>query len=187
MNNLIIDVSLALTTRKSTATRMLELLNVVHENSDLTQRSMANQLGIALGLANTYLKRCIRKGYIKWTNTVKSIQLLTPTGFAEKSRQPPNIFRLLSTSSACESAVPGIARWARARNWDRLAWSALAILPKFMLCSLDHKIELAGVFDLNSNRNRFAGFQLRKISTSTFDALVITDTQSSRHFRSAVW
>ena len=44
---------------------LLELLNVVHENSDLTQRSMANQLGIALGLANTYLKRCIRKGYIK--------------------------------------------------------------------------------------------------------------------------
>ena len=34
---------------------VLELLNVVHENSDLTQRSMARELGIALGMANTYL------------------------------------------------------------------------------------------------------------------------------------
>ena len=40
----------------------LGLLNAVQENSDLSQRSMAKQLGIALGLANNYLKRCVKKG-----------------------------------------------------------------------------------------------------------------------------
>ena len=91
---------------------LLELLNVVHENSDLTQRSMANQLGIALGLANTYLKRCIRKGYIK-VGQIPSNRYsyyLTPTGFAEKSRltaeYPLFFFQLLQ---ARKSAMSGIA------------------------------------------------------------------------------
>ena len=43
----------------------LGLLNAVEENSAHTQRSMASELGIALGLANAYLKRCARKGLIK--------------------------------------------------------------------------------------------------------------------------
>ena len=40
----------------------LGLLNVVHGNSETSQRSMAGDLGIALGLANAYLKRCVKKG-----------------------------------------------------------------------------------------------------------------------------
>ena len=43
----------------------LGLLNAVGRDSALTQRSMASELGIALGLANAYLKRCVRKGLIK--------------------------------------------------------------------------------------------------------------------------
>ena len=43
----------------------LGLLNVVHDNSATSQRSMAGDLGIALGLANAYLKRCVKKGLIK--------------------------------------------------------------------------------------------------------------------------
>ena len=43
----------------------LGLLNAVEANSALTQRTMASELGIALGLANAYLKRCVRKGLIK--------------------------------------------------------------------------------------------------------------------------
>ena len=43
----------------------LQLLSAVEENDAVTQRSMAQDLGIALGLANAYLKRCVRKGLIK--------------------------------------------------------------------------------------------------------------------------
>ena len=42
----------------------LGLLNAVQESSTVTQRSMASDLGIALGLANAYLKRCVRKGWV---------------------------------------------------------------------------------------------------------------------------
>ena len=45
----------------------LGLLTAVEDNSRLTQRVAADELGIALGLVNAYLKRCIRKGYVKVT------------------------------------------------------------------------------------------------------------------------
>lgn len=49
---------------------------------------MASSLGIALGLANLYLKRLARKGYIK-VSTIPPNRLrylLTPRGLAEKTR-----------------------------------------------------------------------------------------------------
>ena len=66
----------------------LGLLNAVHDNNTITQRSMASDLGIALGLANAYLKRCIRKGFIKVQQIPSNrySYYLTPQGFAEKTR-----------------------------------------------------------------------------------------------------
>ena len=68
--------------------RDLQLLNAVEQDSYVTQRSLATQLGVALGLTNLYLKRLAHKGYIKIT-TIPSHRikyLLTPKGMAEKSR-----------------------------------------------------------------------------------------------------
>jgi DNA-binding MarR family transcriptional regulator len=68
--------------------RDLLLLTEVERNGAVTQRSLATKLGVALGLTNLYLKRLARKGYIKIT-TIPSQRvryLLTPQGFAEKSR-----------------------------------------------------------------------------------------------------
>lgn len=68
--------------------RDLLLLTEVERDGAVTQRSLATKLGVALGLTNLYLKRLARKGYIKIT-TIPSRRvryLLTPQGFAEKSR-----------------------------------------------------------------------------------------------------
>ena len=68
--------------------RDLLLLAEVERDGAVTQRSLSTKLGVALGLTNLYLKRLARKGYIKVT-TIPSHRvryLLTPLGFAEKSR-----------------------------------------------------------------------------------------------------
>jgi DNA-binding Lrp family transcriptional regulator len=70
------------------AHRDLKLLEAVEQDSRITQRSLATKLGIALGLTNIYLKRLVRKGYIKCVN-VRSNRisyLITPRGIAEKAR-----------------------------------------------------------------------------------------------------
>ena len=68
--------------------RDLKLLEAVEHDSHVTQRSLASQLGIALGLANIYLRRLVHKGYIKATNIQPNrlSYLITPSGIAEKAR-----------------------------------------------------------------------------------------------------
>jgi DNA-binding Lrp family transcriptional regulator len=70
------------------AHRDLKLLEAVEQDAHVTQRSLASQLGIALGLANIYLKRLMHKGYIKCTNVQPNrlSYLITPRGIAEKAR-----------------------------------------------------------------------------------------------------
>src|SRR5436190_13245064 len=70
------------------ANRELRLLEAVHEDSRVTQRGLAEKLGIALGLANVYLKRMVHKGYIKCVNVQPNriTYLITPRGITEKAR-----------------------------------------------------------------------------------------------------
>jgi DNA-binding MarR family transcriptional regulator len=73
--------------------RNLEILTAIGEGEHLTQRALAQRLGVALGLANLYLTRLASKGHIKITDfprkpsTRKRLRyLLTPKGIAEKTR-----------------------------------------------------------------------------------------------------
>jgi DNA-binding MarR family transcriptional regulator len=68
--------------------RDLQVLEAVSENQRVTQRGLAANLGIALGLANVYVKRLARKGYIKCINVQSNriLYLITPKGLAEKTR-----------------------------------------------------------------------------------------------------
>ena len=66
----------------------LKLLDELTRGSVISQRALADNLGIALGLVNAYIKRLGKKGYIKITslprNRIKYI--VTPKGFAEKAK-----------------------------------------------------------------------------------------------------
>jgi DNA-binding Lrp family transcriptional regulator len=70
------------------AQRDLRLLEAVEQDSRVTQRSLSTKLGIALGLTNIYLRRLVRKGYIKCVNVQSNriSYLITPRGIAEKIR-----------------------------------------------------------------------------------------------------
>lgn len=79
--------SLATTSSTSDDQIVLAMLSSVENNSMITQRSLAQELDIALGLANSYLKRCVKKGLIKISAVPprRYAYYLTPHGFAEKS------------------------------------------------------------------------------------------------------
>jgi DNA-binding MarR family transcriptional regulator len=44
---------------------VLGLLEYVGRGGEQSQRRLASELGVALGLANAYLKRCVKKGLVK--------------------------------------------------------------------------------------------------------------------------
>ena len=68
--------------------RELRLLEALHGDERITQRRLSTKLGIALGLTNLYLKRLVRKGYVKCVTVPRNRMryLVTPRGIAEKTR-----------------------------------------------------------------------------------------------------
>ena len=68
--------------------RDLNLLEQIEENPDITQASLADQLGVAVGTVNWHIKRLVDKGYVK----VKRAQrkklryIITPSGIALRAR-----------------------------------------------------------------------------------------------------
>jgi DNA-binding MarR family transcriptional regulator len=68
----------------SETARELALLEHIESDPDVTQASLATQLGVAVGTVNWHLKRLIEKGYvkIKRAERKKLRYIITPEGIA---------------------------------------------------------------------------------------------------------
>lgn len=66
------------------------VLRLIEKNPEISQRELAEELGISLGQINYQLKALKERGYIKMANFIRSdnrlsyIYLLTPKGLSEK-------------------------------------------------------------------------------------------------------
>ena len=139
----------------------LGVLTAIEENHAVTQRSIASGLGIALGLTNAYLKRCIKKGYVKVTQIPRNryAYYVTPTGFAEKSRltafylsQSFRFFR--EARGQCEEAFETCV----ARDWNRVVLVGVGDLGEIAYyCGRERPIELLGFLDPDHAEDSFLG------------------------------
>ena len=167
----------------------LNLLDVVEENSAITQRSLAAELGVALGLTNTYLKRCAKKGLIK----VKQIPsnrysyYLTPRGLTEKSRlmaeflkQSFNFFRLARRQSG------DLLKYCKERGWTHIALKGKSDLTEIIILSAaELSIELAVIIDPEVAIKTSTYMGLRVVSDlselQTPHAIIITNMEQPQH------
>ncbi len=161
----------------------LGLLNAVADNDAVTQRSVAHELGIALGLTNAYLKRCIAKGFIKVTHAPANryAYYLTPRGFMEKSRLTArylsisfNFFR--EARGQCAQVFEACAQ----RGWKRIVlWGASDLVEIAVLCAAEYPVELVGVVGAgagaHANLNLPVTEHLEMLGA--VDAVVVTDLQ----------
>ena len=69
----------------------LRVMRILQANPDITQRELAQQLGISVGGLNYCLKALVEKGWVKMKNFAHSknkfgyVYVLTPSGMAEKA------------------------------------------------------------------------------------------------------
>ena len=68
--------------------RTLKIFEEIDKGNAPSQRELAKELNISLGLVNSFVKRMVQKGYCKITNIPKNRvkYILTPKGAAEKTR-----------------------------------------------------------------------------------------------------
>src|SRR3974390_125777 len=120
---------------------VLGLLSSVEADGDRSQRRIAAELGIALGLVNAYLKRCIKKGLVKVHDAParRYAYYLTPQGFAEKSRLT---VQYLSDSFSffrkAKSDCTNVFELAKARGFFRLVLAGQSDLAEIaILCAVE--------------------------------------------------
>lgn len=166
--------------------RLLELLDEVGRRSDVSQRHLARHMGVALGLANSYLRRCIRKGLIKISEAPANRYLyyLTPKGFSEKSRLTA---KYLSTSfefyRQAGRSCTEILRECEAGGRRRILLCGASDLAEIMMLrALETDVTVIGIVDADTARKEFLGRKVWRTfeGVELFDCCVLTDLASPR-------
>jgi DNA-binding MarR family transcriptional regulator len=166
---------------------VLSLLNSVENDGSQSQRHLAAELGIALGLVNAYLKRCVKKGLLKVSQAParRYAYYLTPHGFTEKSRLT---VEYLSSSFAffrrAKADLAKVFEIARSRNFQSVILYGESDLAEVaILSAVESGISIRAIVEKNSNAASFVGKVVISSSDkldSPFDAVVITDVRNSR-------
>ena len=168
----------------------LGVLSAIEEDDRATQRAISQELGIALGLTNAYLKKCVKKGYVKVRQIPANryAYYLTPQGFAEKSRLTAdylsisfNFFR--SSREQCAALFGTCEK----RRWTRVALAGCGDLAEiFTLCRReDSDVEIVGIINTSAGgetMERFAGLPVvrRLTDLNKVHAVVVTDIQNAQ-------
>jgi DNA-binding MarR family transcriptional regulator len=168
------------------------LLSSIERDSAITQRKLAGHLGIALGLTNAYLRRCVRKGLVKMAHVPLNRYgyYLTPQGVAEKSRLTAhylaasfNFFR--QARGECAALLAQCA----ARGWRRVALCGTGELAEIMVLSTgDTGMTVVCIIDENKAGLRLAGLPIvadlaaarLAAGADGIDGVIVTDTSAPR-------
>ena len=161
---------------------LLGLLDSVDRDTSQTHRRLAAELGIALGLVNAYLKRCIKKGLIKVRKTParRYAYFLTPRGLAEKSRLTASYLSYSFTLfRQARADCTALLRQAASQGHRRIVLAGCSDVAEIAtICAFESGVEIVGVVDAAAEQTRFVGAQVAasydSLSTDA-DAVLITD------------
>jgi len=177
------DTSITNSNRDSAASETeitLGVLDAVQANASVTQRSVAQDVGIALGLANAYLKRCVRKGLIKVQQMPPNrySYYLTAKGISEKARLSAEYLSSSFTffrraREQCEAALDE----AKNRGWRRVGLVGRGELAEIAtLCNTQNLVELVLITDDADPQERHAGVPVQDLDQlDSIDGIILTD------------
>ena len=161
--------------------RDLQLLEALEEQSTITQRTLAARLGIALGLTNLYVRRLVRKGYVKCVTVPPNrlAYLVTPQGLAVKARLTYEFMKYSldfyrdvrrHLQRSLSSSVNGHQRIA--------VYGTGEVAELVFLLLKEMGIELVAVFD--ERAGRFLGLPVRPIAAHDpleYDVLIVAELE----------
>jgi len=104
---------------------MVHLLTEIERNPSFTQRGLASELGIALGLMNQYLKGCVTKGWIRASQVSprRIAYFLTPEGFKEKSHMVTSyLARSLTFFRDARTQCDALFKECQRKGWQKIAF-----------------------------------------------------------------
>ena len=140
---------------------MLGVLGAGEHQGPVSQRQLAMDLGIALGLANAYVKRCMKKGLLKVSQVParRYSYYLTPEGFAEKARLTAEYLSVsFSFFRQARNDCALVFAEARQRGWTKMAIVGRSEVAEIaVLCAAEAQVELVALIDSGSDASHFVG------------------------------
>ena len=159
-----------------------DILVRVGESEHISQRTLAKELGIALGMTNAYVKRCVRKGLVKVSQAPPNRYLyyLTPEGFSEKSRLTAQYLSdSLTFFRRARVQYAEVFDYCTERGWSRLYFAGVSELGEIaILYARDRGFTLMGVIDQAEQGTAFMDLPVVARAEKPFDAIVVTSVDN---------
>lgn len=168
--------------QRSEIENALNLLDAIDGQADHSQRSLAVRLNVALGLANSLLKRCVRKGLIKIKEapTRRFAYYLTPQGFGEKSRLVAEYLSLsLDFFRTARDQYDSAFAHCDAQGWTRIVLVGTGDLAEIaVIASHSCQADVLGVIDPGRNVSAVCGLPVYNNldELNDVDAVIVVDT-----------
>ena len=168
--------------------RSLQFLEEIDNKHSPSQRDMARKFNISLGLVNSFIKRLARKGYLKISTIPRKrvSYILTPKGFAEKSRLTFEFIQYsLHFYKEALRNLQNLLNELEERGVKKVVFYGANDLAEIAFTSLKATdIKLIGVVDDSKKGKKFLGFTIRSIaelSKLEFDMIIITTIESKEN------
>jgi DNA-binding MarR family transcriptional regulator len=162
--------------------RTLRILEKVGDDFAPSQREMAKQLNISLGLVNSFIKRLALKGYVKASSIPRQRlrYILTPKGMTEKSRLT---YRYIQFSyqyyREARQRLQKLFSQLETSGVRRVVFYGATDLAEIAFLSLkETAIELVAVVDDRNSGKKILGREVidsRGLGQLSFDRIVVTD------------
>jgi DNA-binding MarR family transcriptional regulator len=160
--------------------RDLIILNAIAVNDRLTQRHLARELGVAVSLANLYVRRLVLKGFIRIINVRPNRlrYLLTPKGITEKTRLAYTyLSRTFERYREAREVLRKALRPLKEDEHKRIAFYGIGEGAEVAyVCLKEVGLDLSAVFG-GGDGGRFLGLPIHRVEElvpADFDRIVVT-------------
>jgi DNA-binding MarR family transcriptional regulator len=169
----------------------LRLLDSIAKKKSITQKNVAQDLGIAVGLVNAYIKRALNKGWLKVKNIPahRYAYYLTPSGFSKKTQLVSQYlfssFRLFRDS---KSEYQRIFSICKKKKYDKIILVGNSDLTEIAnLVNMSFKLSICGILDNEKKKSdlSYKSYNLNNYPKDV-DAFIITEIINPTFYYSAL-
>lgn len=165
---------------------LLKLFKYLERDPEQTQRKLAKELNVSLGLVNSYLKKLIQQDYFKIIDLPKSRikYILTSKGMHEKKRLA---YQYVSYSLAfykeTRKKIKEICGWLSEQGKKKVfIIGATELAEIFVITLQDTNLNIVGIYDNESAGKQLMGLRILNLSSiqdvTSDDIAVIAKTNS---------
>jgi DNA-binding MarR family transcriptional regulator len=165
--------------------RTLKILEQVDNGRTPSQRDLAGELNISLGLVNSFIKRLVKKGFVKIRTIPKNRlkYILTPHGAAEKSRLTYlYIQHSYNFYKEARQKLRNLCLELENQGINRIVFYGAGDLAEIAYISLQETaIQLIAIVDDEKMNTRFMKFLVTDpayLDTVSYDRILVTSINS---------